>query len=196
MFEIIRDFHLILASASPRRKEILQQAGFSFSIRKKNIEESYSPSLHPLEVPTFLAKKKAESYAHELSPNEILITADTVVILENQILGKPQNKQEAFQMLTRLSGKKHAVVTGICLSSYLHQHTFDQITYVYFKPLSQAQIEYYIEHYSPFDKAGAYGIQEWIGLIGVSRIEGCFYNVVGFPIQKFCDELQNFVKNF
>ncbi|MEQ8909985.1 MAG: Maf family nucleotide pyrophosphatase [Vicingaceae bacterium] len=185
-------YKLILASQSPRRKALLESLGYQFEQRIKEFEESYPENLSAEEVPEFLSIKKAKAHLAELKENELLITSDTVVILEDQILEKAANAEEAKQMLNALSGNTHQVVSGVCLSSQKKQKSFSVSTTVFFKPLKEVEIDYYIKHYQPFDKAGAYGIQEWIGQIGVEKIEGSFYNVMGLPVKELFEAIQKF----
>jgi len=189
------DTRFYLASASPRRQQLLKELGIDFEVKLSHVSESYPAEIHPTMVPLYLAQKKTLPLGKNLNHNEVLIAADTVVILEGEILGKPQNYQEAFEMLSKLSGQKHQVVTGVCLSKGYYSTVFGDTTYVTFGELSQQTIHYYIENYKPFDKAGAYGIQEWIGMIGVSKIEGSFYNVMGLPLEKLWHELLSFIGN-
>jgi len=185
------NYTLILASGSPRRKQILSEAGINFLIKPANIdEENYPSQLNVHKVPEYLAKLKAEAIA--TTDNEIVLAADTVVIIDNQILGKPVDKQEAISILTQLSGRMHEVVTGVCLRSKDKTVAFSDTTEVYFRELTSEEIEYYVDNYKPFDKAGAYGIQEWIGMIGVEKINGSFYNVMGLPIVPVYQQLKNF----
>lgn len=184
--------HLILASKSPRRQQLLKDAGFDFSVKTKDVAEDFPSTLPASEVAKYLAEKKANAFTDEIEPDEIVITADTVVIINNQILAKPADKREAFDMIKSLSGTHHEVITGVCLKGKSKQQTFDDITRVYFKNLSDDEINYYIDNYKPFDKAGAYGIQEWIGMIGITKIEGSYFNVVGLPVQKLYQQLLDF----
>lgn len=186
------NYYLILASGSPRRQELLQQAGFTFEIRLKSIEEEYSETLSKIEIAPFLAQLKANAFKKELKENELLITADTVVVLEDQELQKPQNFDEAFEMLSKLSGRVHQVITGVCLLSCQKQVVFSEVTNVHFVSLTEKEIETYIKEYKPYDKAGSYGIQEWIGMLGIERIEGSFYNVMGLPIHALYRQLKLF----
>lgn len=183
---------LLLASGSPRRKQLLGELGFPVDILEvRDIEESYSPTLAPEEVPVYLSKKKAAAYFdHHLEENEIIVTADTVVILDGQVLGKPSSEKDAVNMLRALSGKSHKVVSGVTLL-YKNQRTvsFATETIVTFEKLTDKEIRYYIEKFKPFDKAGAYGIQEWIGYIGVKGIEGDYYNVMGLPLHNLYKHL-------
>ena len=184
---------LVLSSNSPRRKELLAGLGVPFEIRVvPDIDESYPLSLPVHEIAQYIAKKKAAFY--DISSDEILITADTIVVVDNTILGKPDNDSEARQMLAALSGKTHLVITGVCIMSLERQRSFSVTTEVTFKDLSQEEIDFYIQHYHPFDKAGSYGIQEWIGYIGVTSIKGSYFNVMGLPIQRIYEELTNVFK--
>lgn len=174
--------HLILGSKSPRRQTLLSELGFPVQIRIYEIEEIYPEFLKPEKVPEYLAKLKSQPLLPTLAENEVLVTADTVVLLDEEVLGKPKNRDESIEMLNRLSGKMHTVVTGVCLSSNKKQHCFSAQTNVYFSELNREDIEHYVDQFSPFDKAGSYGIQEWIGYIGVEKIHGCYYNVMGLPL--------------
>ncbi len=172
-----------LASRSPRRIELLKSMGLTFEIKSKDVEEDFSAEIPLEEVPVYLAKKKAQAFENEIIENELIISADTVVIVGNEILNKAADADEARKMLQLLSGKAHKVVTGVCIyKKNAPLHTFSETTQVYFRELSLEEIDFYIQNYQPFDKAGAYGIQEWIGLVGIHRIEGCFYNVMGLPV--------------
>lgn len=188
------DYKIILASASPRRQQLMRDAGFEFEIRLKETEEIYPETLVSTEVPVYLSRLKAVAFADEIQEGELLITADTVVCLGAKILGKPKNREHAIEILHQLSGQKHTVVTGVCLTTRHKQQTFSSFTDVYFKELTEDEIVYYIDHYKPFDKAGAYGIQEWIGYIGIKWIDGSFYNVMGLPVQQLYTTLQSFGK--
>lgn len=186
------EYKIILASASPRRHQLMRDAGFKFDVKLKHTEEIWPESLLPAKVPQYLACLKAKAFEDDLKEGELLITADTVVCLGTKILGKPQGREEAIRMLRELSGKKHTVVTGVCLTTRDRQRSFAVSTDVYFKSLRDEEIECYVDTYKPFDKAGAYGIQEWIGYIGIERIDGSFYNVMGLPIQRLYEELKQF----
>lgn len=185
-------YKIILASASPRRHQLMRDAGFDFEIRLKSTEEIYPATLSPEKIPEYLACLKAVAFKEELKVDELLITADTIVCLGAKVLGKPKNRECAIEMLQQLSGQKHKVVTGVCLTTSGKQEKFSVITDVYFKVLTEEEIVYYVDHYQPFDKAGAYGIQEWIGYIGIERIDGSFYNVMGLPVQKLYEVLKDF----
>lgn len=195
MLQQFQDYNLLLASQSPRRQQLLTDLGVPFTVRTKpGIEENYPDTLPASDVAVFLSELKAKAFASELSePNTILITADTVVVLGDEVLGKPTDKADALATLQKLSGKEHEVITGVSLTSAEKQVSFSCSTSVFFKELSQAEIEYYVDNYKPFDKAGAYGIQEWIGYIGVERIDGSYFNVMGLPIQRLYQELLAFV---
>ena len=186
---------LLLASRSPRRRELLKLLNIPFTIVDlKDVEESYSPDLSPEKIPEFLSKLKAEAYSDSLLDDDILITADTVVLLEDKILGKPGNLDEARNMLNALSGKTHKVITGVTLTTKQTSVTFSSVTEVKFSHLSPIDIDFYVENFRPLDKAGAYGIQEWIGAIGVESINGSFYNVMGLPVHKLYHELLSFIQ--
>lgn len=180
---------IILGSASPRRKQLMEQLGFVVEIRKQEVSEVYPSTLNHRDIPEFLARLKAEPLKENIKKNEVLLTSDTVVIHKNKILGKPTSREEAIQMLQGLSGDVHEVVSGAYVYALDFEESFSATTKVYFKPLSQNEIEHYVDTYHPFDKAGAYGIQEWIGMIGVEKIEGCFYNVMGLPVNKVWEVL-------
>lgn len=179
---------IILASNSPRRKELLGGLGVDFEVKVlKGVDESYPESLPVADVAEFIAAEKAAAYT--VKDDELLITADTVVIVGRDILGKPADAADACGMLRELSGKTHQVVTGVCLTTSKEQRRFSVTTDVTFKQLSDAEINYYVDKYKPYDKAGAYGIQEWIGYIGVTALNGSYYNVMGFPVQRVYEEL-------
>lgn len=175
---------LILASKSPRRQSLIESLGFPFEVRLKEVEEIYPSDITADAVPIYLSELKAQPLLDDLLEGEVLITSDTVVINDGLILGKPKDAQDAFQMLSSLSGKSHKVVTGVCLQSKTKKISFAETTIVHFSPLSSTEINYYIEQYQPFDKAGSYGIQEWIGAIAIHKIEGCYYNVMGLPVHR------------
>ncbi len=182
---------LLLASGSPRRKDILKQAGFTFEVKTKDIEEVYPSDIALETVPEYLARLKASAFETE-SKEQLILTSDTVVILENQILGKPRDADHAFEMLKSMSGKAHEVVSGVCIKYDNEIISFSDFSKVYFKQFTDDEVRFYIQHYKPFDKAGAYGIQEWIGMIGIEKIEGSFYNVMGLPIHLVYKELMKF----
>lgn len=183
-------YRLILASQSPRRQALLREMGLVFTAQGANIQEDFPDTLPAHEVPVFLAQAKAAAMQARLTEQDLLITADTIVVLGNQIINKPLDKSDAVVMLQNLSGKPHFVYTGVCLQGLGKSETFVEKTTVHFRPLTLAQIQHYVDVYEPLDKAGAYGIQDWIGLIGVERIEGCFYNVMGLPTSRLYAELE------
>lgn len=183
---------LVLASNSPRRKELLRGLGIDFEVRLiGDIDESYPNGLPANEVPVHISKAKAAAYMDTMTENEVILTADTVVVCDGEILGKPHDAEDARRMLGLLSGKSHEVITGVTLSTLQWQRSFAVTTVVWFKELSADEISFYVDSYRPFDKAGAYGIQEWIGYVGVQRIEGSYFNVMGLPVQRIYDELKD-----
>lgn len=187
------NWHLILASNSPRRKELLAGIDVEFEIRVlPEIDETYPETLPHEEIAEYLARKKAAAYLPNLKEKELLITADTVVLLNGEILGKPEDEGDAKRMLRALSGQMHRVITGVCLTSGDKQVSFSDTARVIFGELQEEEIDYYVTTYQPMDKAGAYGVQEWIGYVGVERIEGSYYNVMGLPIYKVYRELKQF----
>ena len=189
----LTEYRIILASNSPRRKELLSGLDIKYETRIiPDVDESYPNSLSLEMVAAYLAEKKASAYQIELKDDELFITADTVVLLEDMILGKPANEYESASMLKTLSGKTHKVITAVCLTSTKKQISFSDTSFVTFGKLSDAEIEYYVSKYKPFDKAGAYGVQEWIGYIAVERIEGSYYNVMGLPVFKLYKKLKEF----
>lgn len=192
LFEIIQNTKIILATNSPRRKELLTQLGIPFEVRSKEIDESYPKSFRPEAVAVYVAEKKANSFLVTLK-DELLIAADTIVSVEDEIFGKPKDAHEAKMMLRKLSGKPHEVITGVALLYMQKIYSFYEKTTVHFKELTNAEIEYYIKEYQPFDKAGAYGIQEWIGMVGVTGIEGSYNNVVGLPTARLYHEIGSFL---
>jgi septum formation protein len=186
------NYNYILASKSPRRQELLHSLGIGFKVLLNDEEENYPENLTREEIPVYLAELKAKHFLNELKENDLLITADTIVWLSGEVLGKPANQKEAVNTLQKLSGREHQVISGVCLTSFQKQKSFFSISNVRFKKLSLSEIEYYVSEFKPFDKAGAYGIQEWIGYIGITHIEGSFYNVMGLPVQQLYTEIQNF----
>ena len=178
----LKDYNIILASGSPRRQEFLKTLDIDFKIQLKSIEEIYPENLKHSEISDYLSVLKAEPFLNELKENDILITSDTIVWHNNQALGKPKDEQDAFDMIALMSGKTHEVITSVCFSSKKKQQVINDITKVTFKDFTEEEIRYYINNYKPFDKAGAYGIQEWIGQIGVTKLEGSYFNVMGFPV--------------
>jgi len=191
MLDHLKQYHIILGSNSPRRKELLGGLNLPFETRIiADIDESYPAELPIHEIPLFIARQKAKAYLPDLASNELLITADTIVSCRDTVLGKPTDHEDAIGMLTALSGCSHEVITGVCISALKKEISFSVTSIVTFALLSEKEIRYYVEKYKPYDKAGAYGIQEWIGYIGVERINGSFYNVMGLPIQRLYQELK------
>lgn len=190
MFDLGRK--IILASQSPRRKQLLAEAGFSFDIYVTNIEENYPDDMPVDEVPEFLARKKAQAALTQVKDSELIIASDCVVILEGKIYEKPRDYDDAVRILSALSGKMHRVVTGVCLLTKEKEVSFSCEAKVYFEPLSSAEIDFYIKNYKPYDKAGAYAIQEWIGLCKISKIEGTYANIMGLPMQMVYEKLKVF----
>ena len=188
--EKLKNYNIILASKSPRRQQFFKDLDIDFTIKLKEVEEVYPQELKGIEITDYLANLKAEAFT-DLKDNDILITSDTIVWLENKALGKPKDNNEAFTMLKNLSGKKHEVITSISIKNKNFQKIVNDSTTVTFKELSDEEINYYINNYKPFDKAGAYGIQEWIGYIGIKNIKGSYFNVVGLPVYKLYKELMN-----
>jgi septum formation protein len=189
MLEHLEKYNIILGSASPRRKELLKGLDIPFQVVPIDVEETYPDQLVGVDIPMYLAQKKANAYP--LQDNTLLITADTIVWHEFTVYGKPKDKNDARRMLKTLSGKMHQVITGVCIKTKQRKRVFHVISDVYFAAFTDEEIEYYLEHYSPYDKAGAYGIQEWIGYVGVERIEGSYFNVMGLPVQRLYNELKN-----
>lgn len=192
--KIFQSVDILLASKSPRRSQLMQMAVIPFRLADiKNVEEIYPDSLRAEDVPGFLSQIKAEAYKRDLTAGQVVVTADTVVILDGEILGKPHDSDDAFRMLTMLSGNKHKVVTGVTLMSAGKSKTFSVESEVEFGYLTPEQIRYYVDTYKPLDKAGAYGIQEWIGAVGIKGISGSYYNVMGLPIHRLYHELCRFI---
>ena len=192
---MVKDYKMILASNSPRRRELLAGLGVDFEVRVlPDIDESYPASLPALQTAEYIACKKAAAYREVMADDELVITADTVVIVADEVLGKPSDAAEAALMLRKLSGRTHQVVTGVCLTTCEQTVQFSVRTDVTFKQLTDDEIDFYIKKYQPFDKAGAYGIQEWIGYIGCTGLNGSYYNVMGLPVQRIYTELQQFTR--
>ena len=190
---MVNNYHIILASNSPRRRELLGGLDIDFEVKVlPDIEENYPDHLETPEIPVYIATEKAAAYKDMMAENDLIITADTVVVLGDEVLGKPVNLDDARRMLRELSGQTHQVITGVCLMTREHQRSFAVTTDVTFKELTDAEINYYVEKYQPLDKAGAYGIQEWIGYIGVTGLEGSYFNVMGLPVQRIYNELLQF----
>ena len=191
-FEELKKYKLLLASKSPRRQYLLKELGLDFEVRTKEVDESFPEQLKAAEIPLYLCEKKANAFDEELTDNTIVITADTIVWVNGHVLNKPQNFDDAVRMLQLLSGKMHEVYTGVCLKSKHKTTSFVALTKVYFKELSLEEIEFYIGNYKPYDKAGAYGAQEWMGYIAIDRIEGTYFNVMGLPVRELYEALLKF----
>jgi len=174
---------IILASKSPRRAQLLGEAGFEFVVKTKEVNEDFPATIPVADVAKYIAKKKANAFTDNISNNEVVITADTIVVCDNIIYGKPKDRQDAIDTLKILSNRKHQVITGVCLFSLEKEVLFDSVSHVHLEPLSDAEIEYYVDKFEPFDKAGAYAIQEWIGLCKISKIEGTYSNIMGLPTE-------------
>ena len=191
MLDNLKNYHIILASNSPRRRELLGGLGLDFEVRTlPGVDESYPDTLEGSQIPLYIAREKAEAYRGLLRENELMITADTIVWLDGRVLGKPRDEAEAVQMLRDMAGRTHEVYTGVCLTTSARQRSFTVGTRVRFAQLSDEEIQYYVSHFHPLDKAGAYGVQEWIGYVGVEYIEGSYYNVMGLPMQRLYQELK------
>ena len=190
---VAKDYKIILASNSPRRKELLAGIDVQFEVRViQNIDESYPSDLPTKDIAEYISHKKAAVYQQQMAPDELIITADTIVVLGNEVMGKPHDEADARRMLRELSGQTHQVITGVTLTTIQKQVSFSVETDVTFKALSDSEIDYYVSHYKPFDKAGAYGIQEWIGHIGVTALQGSYFNVMGLPVQRIYEALRQF----
>lgn len=191
--DTLNKYRIILASRSPRRQQLLQEAGLIFDVIVKDYAETWPEGLNGEEIARFIAHEKAVCFKDEISENDIVITADTVVWCNNKVLGKPVDYEDAVRILNEISGNTHEVITGVSLFSLNKEVNFSEATKVTFNTLSAEEISFYIDTFKPFDKAGAYGIQEWIGIIGCSRIEGSYFNVVGMPVHRLYKELQDFI---
>ena len=190
MLDNLKKFNIVLASNSPRRKELMSGLGVDYVVKTLPVvDESYPDTLQGEEIPAYISREKAEAYQSMIEPDELLITADTIVWMNGEVLGKPKDREDAIRMLRKLSGASHQVITGVCLTTKGWQNSFTVTTDVTFAVLSEEEIVYYVDKYSPMDKAGAYGVQEWIGFIGVESISGSYYNVMGLPVQKLYREL-------
>ena len=189
----LKPFHIILASGSPRRQQFFKELGIDFEIRLKEIEEVYPNELKAEEITNYLAELKANAFENELQKNDILITSDTIVWHHGHCLGKPKDEDDAFQMLKSLSNATHEVITSVCFKTVERMETFFAVTKVTFQTLSDEEIRYYLDKYKPYDKAGSYAIQEWIGLVGISKIEGSYTNVVGMPMHLVYEKLKTFI---
>ena len=194
LLDDLKRYNVILASNSPRRRELLADLGIDFQVKTlKGVDESYPHDLPVLEIAEYISRKKAHAYKSQMSADQLIITADTVVILGDEVLGKPADAADARRMLRELSGKTHKVVTGVTIATTCNIKSFSAVTDVEFAPLSDEDINYYVDHFRPLDKAGAYGIQEWIGCMGVRHISGSFYNVMGLPLHRLYCELNQFI---
>lgn len=190
MLDNLKKYKVILASNSPRRKELLAGLGVDYEVRTlPDVDESYPETLQGADIPLYIAKEKADAYVAMMQPGELMITADTIVWLDGKVLGKPRDREDALQMLRTMSGRTHEVFTGVCITITDWQRSFTAQTEVRFATLSEEEIAYYVDNFQPMDKAGAYGVQEWIGFIGVENISGSYYNIMGLPVQKLYREL-------
>ena len=193
MLDNLKKYRLILASNSPRRKELLAGLGLDYEVRTlPDVDESYPESLQGGDIPLYISRVKADAYKLMLQADELMITADTIVWMDGMVLGKPRNKYGAIEMLKQLSGGVHYVYTGVSITTQTRQESFYVATEVRFANLTDEEIEYYVDTYQPMDKAGAYGVQEWIGYIGVENIQGSYFNVMGLPVQRLYTELKKF----
>ncbi len=192
ILENLKKYQITLASNSPRRKELLSGLNLDYKVKiLPDIDETYPDTLKGEDIPLYIARKKAEAYKSIMSKNELIITADTIVYTDGEVLGKPKDEADARRMLHALSGRSHQVITGVCITTSRFQRSFASVTEVTFDTLTDEEIDFYISTYSPMDKAGAYGIQEWIGFIGVSKLNGSYFNVMGLPVQRLYRELKN-----
>lgn len=190
MLDNLKKYKVILASNSPRRKELLAGLGVDYEVRTlPDVDESYPDTLQGADIPLYIAKEKADAYRNMLQPGELMITADTIVWLDGRVLGKPKDREDALYMLRDMSGRTHEVFTGVCITTTEWQRSFAAQTEVRFAELSEEEITYYVDKFRPMDKAGAYGVQEWIGFIGVENISGSYYNIMGLPVQRLYKEL-------
>ena len=190
MLDNLAKYKVILASGSPRRRELMAGLGVNYEVRiLPDVDESYPDTLQGEEIPLYIAKEKADAYIPMMQPDELIITADTIVWLDGKVLGKPRDREDALQMLRTMSGRTHEVFTGVCITTTDWQRSFTAQTEVRFATLSEDEIIYYVDNFKPMDKAGAYGVQEWIGFIGVENISGSYYNIMGLPVQKLYREL-------
>ncbi len=197
LLDELKDYNLILASKSPRRHHLLKEIGLSFSVSDLHeVDETFPEEMNKYEIPVFLAELKSNAFSAQLGKKDILITADTIVWFKNKVINKPAGRKEAIEFLEKLSGNMHEVLTGVCIRGPSKRVSFYSHSEVYFSNLSEEEIVYYIDTFKPFDKAGAYGIQEWIGYIGINEIRGSFFNVMGMPVQLLYHNLGEYVKNF
>ena len=192
--DLFSSYKIILASKSPRRQFLLKGLDINFNVIIKDVEEIYPSNLHCEEIPLHLCRLKATAFGDELKDNTIVITADTIVWFEEQVLNKPKDREDAIRMLSKLSGNMHEVYTGVCIKSKFKSVDFFVLSKVFFKKLSGEEITYYVDNYKPYDKAGAYGAQEWIGYVAIERIEGSYFNVMGLPTKRLYEELVKFIK--
>ena len=190
LHELLKDKKVVLASKSPRRQELLKGLDIPFEVRTQDVPEEYSDDLQPFEVAEFLAELKAKAF--DIGENEIIITSDTIVVLDGHIIEKPADREHAISMVKRLSGKQHKVITAVSIRDQHRAVTFHDICAVTFKELSDEEVEWYIDKYQPYDKAGSYGVQEWIGYVAVTRMEGSYFTVMGFPVHRVYDALHDF----
>ena len=191
MFDNLKKYNIVLASNSPRRKELMSGLGVDYVVKTlPDVDESYPETLQGTEIPAYISREKADAYKSLIQPDELLITADTIVWLNGEVLGKPKGREGAIDMLRKLSGTSHQVITGVCLTTSDWQKSFTAVTDVTFATLTEEEIIYYVDKYTPMDKAGAYGVQEWIGFIGVESISVSYFNVMGLPIQRLYQELK------
>lgn len=193
MLENLNKYEIVLASNSPRRKELLQRMGVNFKVRTLfGIDESYPDSLRGKDIVCYISRNKAKAYQSSMAPNELLITADTIVYVDGEVMGKPKNAEQAKEMLHKLSGKTHQVITGVTIVTAKRTENFGVTSQVKFTNITDEEINFYVDNYLPFDKAGAYGIQEWIGIVAVEEIKGSYFNVVGLPVQRLYQKLKTF----
>ena len=193
MLENLNKYEIVLASNSPRRKELLQRMGVNFKVRTLfGIDESYPDSLRGEDIVCYISRNKAKAYQSSMAPNELLITADTIVYVDREVMGKPKNAEQAKEMLHKLSGKTHQVITGVTIVTAKRTENFGVTSQVKFTNITDEEINFYVDNYLPFDKAGAYGIQEWIGIVAVEEIKGSYFNVVGLPVQRLYQKLKTF----
>ena len=196
LLDKLKNYHLILGTKSPRRHQLMKDSGFQFDIIvPQNIEENYPENMELEQVPEFLAEVKASLFSEKIKDKDIIITADTIVIFNNKILGKPSDRNDAISMLKMMRGNPHVVITGVCLLSKKKKKIFSEKTTVFFKNFSNDEIIFYVDNYKPYDKAGSYGAQEWIGYVGIEKIEGSFFNVMGLPVHLLYIELEKFIEN-
>lgn len=193
MLENLNKYEIVLASNSPRRKELLQRMGVNFKVRTLfGIDESYPDSLRGEDIVCYISRNKAKAYQSSMTPNELLITADTIVYVDGEVMGKPKNAEQAKEMLHKLSGETHQVITGVTIVTAKRTENFGVTSQVKFTNITDEEINFYVDNYLPFDKAGAYGIQEWIGIVAVEEIKGSYFNVVGLPVQRLYQKLKTF----